>query len=175
MEKLTQERVKELLDYDPNTGLFRWKVPRGRCKVGDIAGTIRGDGYRNIMIDYKQYLASRLAWLYMEGHFPEYECDHENRVKDDNKWDNIRHVSRQCNNRNRGRLKNNTSGVTGIHWSQQRGHWIAQIMISGKTKFLGHFKDFTGAVKARWEAEVECDWPGCNDHTDAYCYLNQGV
>jgi len=172
MGNLTQERLKELLDYDQDTGIFRWRVNRGG-KAGDIAGSIRTNRYRRIMVDGKLYQSSRLVWLFMEGYFPEHECDHENRIKDDDRWDNIRHVSSQCNNRNRGRSKNNTSGVTGISWHKTCEKWHAQIEINYKHKHLGYFKEFKDAITARWDAEVEHDWPGCNSHTDAYCYLNQ--
>jgi len=173
MENLMQNRLKKLLDYNPKTGVFRWKISRrGNCKFGDVAGTINSNGYRVIGIDSKRYYASRLAWLFMEGYLPEYEIDHENRVEDDNKWKNIRHVSRQCNLRNRGRQRNNTSGVTGVFWAKPKKKWRAQIAISDKMKHLGYFKVFKDAVLARWQAEVDNNWPGCNDHTDAFIYLN---
>jgi len=173
MQNLTQDRLKELLDYNPETGVFTRKVARGGCKAGGIAGSVTGKYYRRINIDNKQYRACRLAWLYMECYFPENEVDHINRIKDDDRWSNLRHVSKQCNARNSGTQSNNTSGITGVSLDKKYEKWVAQIMISGKRKRLGCFKDFTDAVKARWKAEVECDWPGCNDHTDAYCYLHR--
>ena len=175
MHNLKQKRVKELLDYNPDTGVFTWKVVRGGRNPGDIAGSKTGGGYQIISVDNKRYLASRLAWLFMEGYFPEYDCDHINRIKTDNRWKNIRHVSRQCNRRNSGRRTDNTSGITGVYWDKQCDKWKAAIGIDGKLKSIGVFKDFTDAVKARWKVEVECGWPGCNSHSDAYCYLNQSL
>jgi len=173
MNKLTQKRLKELLDYNPETGVFTWKISRrGRSNVGEQAGYVNQIGYHMIGVDYKLYQASRLAWLFMEGYFPEYDCDHINRIRTDNRWINLRHVSRQCNIRNSGRRSTNTSGITGVSWCKQYDKWVVGIGISGKVKHLGYFKDFTEAVKARWEAEIESDWPGCNSHSDAYCYLH---
>jgi len=176
MGKLTQERLKELLDYNPDTGVFTWKVIRwGGIAAGKQAGCVIPNGYRQIRVDYKLYQASRLAWLFMEGYLPEYDTDHINRIRGDDRWINIRHVSRQCNIRNQGRSKKNTSGVTGVCWDKKCGKWMARIKINYKEKNLGRFSEFKDAVKTRWEAEVECGWPECNSHSDAYCYLNQGV
>jgi len=172
MAKLTQDRLRELLDYDPETGVFVWRVSRGGVWVGSQAGGISPSGYRRIMIDGKPFRASRLAWLYMEGYFPENQCDHENRVRGDDRWKNIRHVTPQCNVRNSGRSKNNTSGITGVVWNKAGKKWAARIMVNRSRAHLGYFKRFRDAVIARWKAEVEHGWPGCNSHTDAYNYLH---
>ena len=83
--QLTQERLKELLHYDPETGYFTWKIsPNNAVKVGSVAGTSMNN-YIRIIIDHKAYLAHRLAFLYMEGYFPEHEVDHINRIRDDNR------------------------------------------------------------------------------------------
>jgi len=141
MENLTQERLKELLDYNPDTGIFIWKVSGHGCETGDVAGSLNNRGYRQIGIDYKVYRASRLAWLYMESYFPEHDVDHINRVEGDDKWSNLRHVSHQCNLRNCGRHRNNKSGVTGVSWHKQNEKWVAMIMAVDKQKHLGYFKE----------------------------------
>ena len=123
MENLTQERLKELLDYNPDTGVFTRRVSVQGCKAGDIAGCLNGKGYRRISVDSKVYVASRLAFLYMGGYLPEYDVDHINRIRDDNKWSNLRHVSRQCNMRNGSRRSTNTSGITGVCWCKQYKKW----------------------------------------------------
>ena len=124
--KLTQARLRELLHYDPETGVFAWINPTNKSiKKGDIAGSINGQGYREIKIDYKQYNASRLAWLYMHGYFPEHEVDHRNRIRGDGRWENLRHTSHSCNMRNKSIYKNNKSGIAGVIWhKRQWNNWI---------------------------------------------------
>lgn len=171
--ELTQARLKEILSYDPETGVFTWlKTICNRAKKGDIAGTY-GNGYRYIKIDYKQCKASRLAWLYMKGYMPEHEVDHKDRVPSNDKWENLRHVSHQCNMRNRSISKNNTSGVIGISWIRERKKWFANIMISGKTIGLGRFKLKINAARARWQAEAKYGFPDCNTTSSAYLYLQE--
>jgi len=172
MAKLTQNRLRHFLNYNPGTGVFTWKVSRGGVKVGSQAGDVKASGYRYIAVSGKRYLASRLAWLFMEGYFPEHEMDHINRFRDDNRWENLRHVTKQCNARNSKRLNTNTSGITGVSWHKKTGKWRASAVIDGEPKHLGLFRSFINAVKARWQAEVEHGWPGCNSHTDAFCYLH---
>lgn len=67
---LTVERLRELLDYDPETGVFRWKEPRRKCRVGEVAGSLRKDGYVKIQVDGRFYQAHRLAWLCVYGVWP---------------------------------------------------------------------------------------------------------
>ncbi len=98
---LTQDRLKELLHYCPETGVFTWiKTNGSRGKKGNIAGSINPIGYLDIGVDSKVYKAHRLAFLYVEGYFPEYGLDHINRNKSDNRWSNLRQVSQTCNMRN---------------------------------------------------------------------------
>ena len=118
--KLTQKRLKELLHYDPSTGIFTWLVALSKkVKIGDIAGHIDSKGYRHIGVDCDVYRASRLAWLYMEGYFPEHEVDHEDRVRHNDRWKNLRHLTHSCNLKNRGVNSNNTSGITGVNWDKR--------------------------------------------------------
>lgn len=177
MKKLTQERLKELLHYDPKTGVFTWlKTVSKKVKCGNVAGSIRNTyGYRQIKIDGKLCKASRLAFLYMEGYFPEYEVDHRNRITGDDRWKNLRHVSHQCNMRNRSIQKNNKSGITGIFWHKIAQKWVAHIRISGKTTHLGYFKDKFDAARARWNAEVKHSFPGCNTTSSAYLYIQNDL
>ena len=92
MAKLTQERLKELMYYDPETGIFTWKVKRARnASAANIAGTKDKDGYIIIHIDKKAHKSHRLAWLYMEGYLPYgIDIDHKDQDKQNNKWDNLR-------------------------------------------------------------------------------------
>ena len=171
MKELTQERLKEVLYYDREMGVFTWLVDRGSVKAGDIAGCMNSGGYIQIMIDGELYIASVLAWFYVEEYWPENIIDHENRIRSDNRWSNLRHVTYQCNNRNRRMLKNNTSGVTGVNFNKITNKWQSQISINNKNRSLGHYKDFDKAVKARWEGELKYGFPNCNTDSMAYNYL----
>jgi len=97
---MTQARLKELLIYCVLTGLFMWRVNRGRIKVGSIAGCKDYDDYILIRIDGTLYKAHRLAFLYMEGEFPPDQVDHINGVEDDNRWCNLRKCTLKQNMNN---------------------------------------------------------------------------
>jgi len=153
MPKLTQERLKELLHYDSETGIFTSTTTRGRTASDRVAGSLGCRGYRRIGIDGVTYLESRLAWFYMEGHWPENDIDHINRIKSDNRWKNLRHVSRRCNMRNSNTYESNTSGITGVSWDESKRKWMAHIMVDGKSITIGRFKSKVDAARARWNAE----------------------
>jgi hypothetical protein len=169
--KLTQERLKELLDYNPDTGVFTRKVRQsGNAKEGAIAGS-NTTGYIRIGVDGPEYAAHRLAFLWMEGYFPENEVDHIDRNPSNNRWNNLREVSHQCNVRNVGIRKDNTSGIPGVGWDSKGACWRAYIKLSKKLKHLGGSKDFSEAVRIRWKAEVDNDFPTCNSTSPAYQHL----
>jgi hypothetical protein len=87
---LTAERLRQVLSYDPASGLLRWLVrPSNRVRVGDIAGSDRADGYRKIAIDGRSYLAQRLAVLHQTGHWPANKVPRRNLDREDNRWINI--------------------------------------------------------------------------------------
>ena len=154
MKELTQEYLKSILDYNPDTGIFVWKERRkSNQKKGKVAGT-PSNGYIRISINFKKFRAHRLAFLYMEGRFPE-EVDHINGVRDDNRWINLRNVSKSINQRNSKLRKNNTSGISGVFWCKRTKKWRSCIKLNGKYKYLGYFTDFFEACCARKSAEVE--------------------
>ena len=172
MKNLTHKRLREVLKYDPETGVFVWlKNMSSMVKKGNVAGSIYGDGYRIIKIDGNRYKASRLAWFYMEGYFPENQIDHINRIRNDDRWKNLRHVSHQCNSRNHNTLKNNTSGITGVCWHKKYQKWYADIKTTDKRVFLGLFDFKIDAAKARWKAEVKYGFPDCNTTSTALQYI----
>lgn len=151
--ELTQERLQEVLSYDSETGVFRWKVrTSNRVKVGDKAGA-KFDGYLVIRVDGILHLAHRLAWFYHYGVWPSDVLDHKNRVRDDNRIDNLRDVTRQVNCQNASLSKANTSGAKGVSWAAEASKWEAFIWLNRKKKFLGYFDDFESAVAARAKAE----------------------
>jgi len=141
--ELTQARLKELMEYSPTTGLFiRKKTTSNRANVGDVAGTI-SNGYIRIKINHKIYMAHRLAWFYVEGFFPtNIDIDHINMDRADNRWANLRLVSRSCNMRNSGNSKTNTSGVKGVYFSKDRNKWQSYITVNKKNKKLRPLQRF---------------------------------
>lgn len=153
---LTQSRLKELLHYDPLTGLFtRLIATSSSIKVGDIAGNKNDKGYIRISVDNISYKAHRLAWLYMTGEFPENEIDHEDHIRSNNRWHNLSHVTTQENRKNISLRSNNTSGVTGVNWSKASKKWCAEINVDKVKKYLGLFLNKQDAIKARKAAEIE--------------------
>ena len=170
---ITQTRLKELLDYDPETRVFTWRENRSNVKAGDVAGAIQPHGYVTIRINCKKYYAHRVAYLWMEGYFPEYEVDHINRVRGDNRWENIRHVSRSCNIKNSGNRKDNTSGVKGVYWDTTYNKWHSQIMVNKKVKNLGYYNNLDDAVLTRLKTEQALGWEGCDSSSPAFKYATQ--
>ena len=161
-----------MLHYDPKTGNFRWKIrPSNNIQIGNIAGCITNKGYRQIYINNKPHTASKLAWLYMEGYYPENLIDHKDRIKDNDKWNNLRCVSHSCNMRNKFLSKNNISGIKGV--CKFNGKWFAYINNLNKQISLGSFITKVKAVKARYKAEVKYDYPKCDNDSSAYNYLSE--
>ena len=110
-QELTAEKLRELLHYDPDTGIFTRKVrTANRVQVGDAAGCQNGHGYLLIMVQSRLYRAHRLAWLHTHGVWPEDQLDHVNRIRTDNRIDNLRAVTNKQNGQNRSTQSNNTSG-----------------------------------------------------------------
>ena len=151
---LTQKRLKELVYYNKEDGSFTSLVDWKRyCKKGDKIGRPASTGYTVISIDYKQYLAHRLAWFYEYNEWPKV-IDHINHDKTDNKLSNIRNVSHSVNSKNYpSRRSINTSGARGVHWNKNSEKWTACIGVDYKTIHLGSFETKLDAFSARVEAE----------------------
>ena len=170
--KLTQQKLKQYLNYDPLTGVFIWIVNRSRnARAGSVAGCL-DQGYFRIMISGKPYKAHRLAWLYVYGYFPEHEIDHIDRNKSNNRINNLRHATHQCNMRNIGLRQDNTSGIKGVSWHKQHDKWQVHIKVNNKKYYLGHFTDFTEAVCTRLAAEQCLGWCSCDSNTSANQHVN---
>lgn len=146
---ITQKRLKELLHYDSDTGIFTWLIPpRRRTKIGDIAGSLSPSGYVNLMIDYKQYKAHRLAWLYVHGKFPKKQLDHKDRIRHHNWIDNLRETTYSKNQFNRGKTKRNTSGYKGVFFLNNCSKFQARAVIRGKIHSLGLFDNPADAAQS---------------------------
>jgi hypothetical protein len=154
---LTQERLKEVLSYDAESGIFTWAVDRVNAPKGKIAGCHDGHGYIIISVDGCKYMAHRLVWLYVHGVFPK-EVDHQNHVRDDNRLVNLRATDRAGNRKNVSKLSRNKSGVTGVSWTTRRGKRKDKWEVRACKVFLGYFDDFFEAVCKRKSAELRLDF-----------------
>ena len=179
MTDLTTKIVKELLDYNPKTGEFRWKFRDRKWfedvsdrgwnswngkNAGNTAGYLdKSNGYRGITIFDKPYQAHRLAWLYVYGEWPN-EIDHINHIRDDNRLENLRDVTRSQNGMNSSIETGRTSQYKGVHWAKKANKWKAQIGINGKQKYLGYFTIEIEAARAYDRAALE--------HFGIYAKLN---
>lgn len=155
MTDLTQERLKELLAYNPRTGIFRWRARhRAAIPKNRVAGCVSiPSGYRVISVDGVSYREHRLAWLYVYGKWPNGPMDHINQNQVDNRISNLREATPQENQRNKRLLPNNTSGHVGVSRSDTGKRWIARIGVDDKIIRLGTFDRKEDAVRARKEAE----------------------
>lgn len=153
---ITQQRLKQLFNYDETTGVFTRRVAVGRhgChKAGAIAGTKTSRGYIVIGFDDQRCMAHRLAWLYVHGVLPTTDLDHINRNKSDNRISNLRLVNRSQNMHNVNLRKHNSSGYNGVSWHKPRKKWRAYIFIDYRQKHLGLFNTVEDAIAARKQAE----------------------
>jgi hypothetical protein len=155
---ITQDQLKEILHYCPETGVFTWLGNRRSVKKGAIAGCVwtshEGKRYIHIRVYGRTTLAHRLAMLYMTGEFPEHEVDHQDGNGCNNVWSNLREVTRSENMQNMRKTSANTSGVTGVVWDRKNKKWRAQIGYRSCNYPLGRFHDKEEAIAARKAAEV---------------------
>ena len=145
---LTQDRVKELLNYNPDTGVFTWRFGRPKAKAGAIAGSENWKGYWLICVDGNRHRAHRLAWLYVHGEMPEHTIDHINQDKKDNRIANLRAVTNAENHRNMGIQSNNKTGYRGVSYAKERGKFTARIKDGEVYRNLGYFNCAASAAIA---------------------------
>jgi hypothetical protein len=138
---ITADRLREVLHYDPDSGVFRWvKCPGDRMRAGTVAGCLC-DGYTTIDVDKRTYYAHRLAWLYQTGKWPDLRLDHRNMVRTDNRWANLREATDAQNKANRKKLASNTSGFKGVSWHKFNRKWRSRIVFEKREILLGYFDD----------------------------------
>lgn len=136
---LAHKRLRDVLSYDPETGLFTWLVKVTKyTRVGTTAGGVHSSGYRIVCVDSVLHRGHRLAWFWVTGNWPAHPIDHRNGVKHDNRFSNLREVSHQVNCQNlQGAQANNRSGYLGV--CQHGSSWRAQIKLNGRRIVLGSF------------------------------------
>lgn len=145
--KLTHERLTDVLDFDPATGVFVWKVRlSNRMKVGARAGVVGTLGYRLIMVDGEKIQASRLAWFYVNKEWPKGDIKFKDDNADNCAIDNLKDMSRIESARLRSALSTNTSGLRGV--SAAKGGWKAAVTANYKQVMLGVFKTKESASEA---------------------------
>ena len=147
---LTQEYLKTLFNYDKETGLLYWKVARSnRANIHKPINTKNSHGYVIVSIDKVRYGVHRVIWIYVTGVVPSGQIDHINGVRDDNRWLNLRDVSRAYNQQNRDTL----TKMVGTSWNRLNNNWRAQININNKVTYLGSFNTQEEAYHAYLEAK----------------------
>lgn len=133
--------IREVLEYNPLTGFFFWKVPTTNAvEVGSVAGGLTEDGYVVIRVFKRLYRAHRLAFAFIHGRWPSGDVDHRDLIRTNNAASNLRECSKSENQCNRTRQSNGASGFKGVTYDKQTGKFKAQIGLGGKNYHLGRFK-----------------------------------
>jgi hypothetical protein len=161
---LTPDELREIFTYEPDTGKLFWnKCPswlyetdfaRNRYNTlfaGKEAGGVKNNGYKNVMINKRKLLSHRVIWAMVNNKWPDFEIDHINHNPSDNRLLNLRMVTRQENQKNRSKSKNNISGHTGVYFNQNAKKWEARV----KNKYLGCYDNLEDAAEAAKLARTE--------------------
>jgi hypothetical protein len=160
--KLTAERVRELLHYDPETGALTNRITRAaRAQAGQVAGSWNSDGYLDVRIEGVREFGHRLIWLYMTGELPQGEIDHDDGDRSNNRWLNLRDGTHQMNMQNVPARGSRTSGLPGAY--RVRNRYKALIRVAGKCMHLGYFATAEEAHAAYKQAKLAYH-PGCGAH-----------
>jgi hypothetical protein len=154
MRDVTVDLLKELFDYDKETGDLIWKVSKGGVTSGAVVGCITQYGYKQVRINKKSYLAHRIVFLLHKGYLPK-TLDHINGDRVDNRIENLRPVTINQNQHNRKLNKNNTSGHKGVSWCKLTNKWKTSIKLEGKRINLGTFDNLEEAAEVVREAREE--------------------
>lgn len=140
-DSITALELRAALDYDRDTGLFRWKATRGsRAQAGALVGSSDLYGYKTIRINGRSYKAHRLAWLHVYGFWPSGDVDHINGNRSDNRLQNLRDVTRKVNLENQSRAANNRStGILGVYYDRHSKRFYSRISMHNRSIYLGTF------------------------------------
>lgn len=150
------EKIKIAIDYDPDTGLLKWKDANwSGKKQGWFCGTLSGGGYLKVMINGNRYAVHRIAWAVTHGYWPENDIDHIDGERTNNKIENLREATRSMNCRNAKKPKNNTSGFIGVGFCNRQKLWFAKIRVDGVLMNLGYFRSIEGAIQSRKNANAK--------------------
>jgi hypothetical protein len=151
---ITQKRLKEVLEYNPETGVFTWTHEQSVKKKGQVAGCLQEHGYIRIRVKNEKHRAHRLAFLYMTGEFPTEHVDHINHDKSDNRWSNLRQASNSENMQNvLSARSDNTSGYLGVSFNKEKNKFVSVITVDGTKHHLGYFDSANDAGSAYMSAK----------------------
>jgi hypothetical protein len=161
--KVSYDRLREILTYIPDTGVWLWKDPPPRSKVnkGDLAGCISRNTkhpdncYRRIKIDGRMYKAAILAWFWTYGVWPSKDLDHANGDSLDDRINNLREATDSQNRANSRVPMHNTSGFMGINWNKRNKRWHVRVMKEGYRHWVGAFKSLDEAKEAHRNKSIE--------------------
>lgn len=156
---LTADEARQLLDYDPETGLLRWRQTTLKPKEWNTRWAGKVTGYRDershclqVRLNNRIYVAHRLARLIMTGEWPAEEIDHISGDWSDNRWKNLREATRGENMRNKAKQSNNTSGYRGVRFRPHHGKWEARITVARKLVWRAYANSAQEAAVLRREA-----------------------
>ncbi len=149
MLNLTRCEILKLYSYNESTGILK------RVDESVTGQYVSKNGYIRVRYKRKSCAAHRVIWFYKTGAWPDCDIDHIDHDRQNNKWENLRLVSRTDNMRNATQSKANRSGFTGVGWCKQQGQWRSQIMVNGKSIKLGRFDNLEEAIRARKSANVK--------------------
>jgi hypothetical protein len=135
---MTQDETLRLFEY--RDGRLRHRTASRGRKIGDPIGSINGTGYRRVGIGGKYYTEHALVYLMHHGCIPA-EIDHINGIRDDNRIENLRAVTRSQNQYNKGKCRNNTSGHRGVSWHAKTKKWAVRISLNNRNKSMGYYND----------------------------------
>jgi hypothetical protein len=146
---LTIERLKEALWFNAEEGRFYWNCKVKGIRIGTQAGSVDAHGYGQIRIDREIYKEHRLVWLYVTGAWPKDQIDHQNHIRRDNRFENLREADNHTNHMNRPMQSSNTSGFVGVSYCSRTKCFAAYITVDGKQLKLGRHKTLEAAIAAR--------------------------
>ena len=155
---ITQERLKQLVVYNPSTGHLICAMNRkgSKNKIGDVLGSKTKSGHVELSLDGRRYFVRRLAFVYMTGEEPKGVVDHINRDPGDNRWANLREVTQVENGHNQNRLpERNSTGYVGVH--RCNGKYRAKVVIGQRQVHLGTYDepDLAAAAYAAAKAQLQ--------------------
>ena len=153
---LTATRLRELLHYDPETGIFTRLAAVSNIPAGSSFGSAAKNLYLRGHLDGRLYYCHRLAVLYMTGKWPPIDSEHENGNRADNRWGNLRVANRSQNKQNISAATRSASGIRNVYFDKASGRWQVKIMLDYRSKSFGYYSTAqeAGAVAIQAKASI---------------------